>query len=65
MSLLGTVNRLSRAHIDEVVFQVQRVNPKATPQSVISDLRQLEAEGLVVVDILVSLTEEGRGHVNA
>jgi hypothetical protein len=63
MSLLKTVDRLCRAHIDEVVYQVQKVNPKASTQSVISDLRHLEEEGLVVVDILVSLTQEGKEHV--
>jgi hypothetical protein len=60
VSLLKTVDRLSRAHLDEVVYQVQKLNPRATAQTVVSDLRHLEDEGLVRVDILVSLTEAGR-----
>ena len=61
MNLLNLINNLGRAELDEVVFQVQKINPDATPESVVSNLKVMEDDGLVQVEVIVSLTDGGKG----
>ena len=59
MNLLGTVDRLVKADLSEIVYQVQR-HMDVTAEEVVADLKVLEDKGLVSVEILVSLTGEGK-----
>jgi Mn-dependent DtxR family transcriptional regulator len=57
--LLSTINSLVRADLSEVVYQTQK-NRDVEPEQVVSELKELEDAGLINVEILVSLTEEGK-----
>jgi Mn-dependent DtxR family transcriptional regulator len=57
--LLSTINSLVKADLSEVVYQTQK-NRDVEPEQVVVELRELEDAGLINVEILVSLTEEGK-----
>ena len=57
--LLSTINSLVKADLSEVVYQTQR-NRDVEPEQVVVELKELEDAGLINVEILVSLTEEGK-----
>lgn len=58
--LLSLVGRLVKADLHEVVYQTQRKQKDATADQVVAGLRELEDAGLVEVEIVVSLTPEGK-----
>jgi Mn-dependent DtxR family transcriptional regulator len=57
--LLSTINNLVKADLSEVVYQTQK-NRDVEPEQVVVELKELEDAGLINVEILVSLTEEGK-----
>jgi hypothetical protein len=57
--LLSTINSLVKADLSEVVYQTQK-NRDVEPEQVVVELKELEDAGLINVEILVSLTEEGK-----
>jgi len=63
IELLNIVDRAGRTEVSEVVYQAQK-SMDITAEDVVKALETLEARGLVSVQILVSLTQEGRARVS-
>jgi len=63
IELLNIVDRAGRTEVSEVVYQAQK-SMDITAEEVVKALETLEARGLVSVQILVSLTQEGRARVS-
>jgi hypothetical protein len=57
--LLATINDLVKADLSEVVYQTQKKRD-VQPEQVVAELKELEDAGLINVEILVSLSEEGK-----
>jgi len=57
--LLATINSLVKADLSEVVYQTQKKR-EVEPEQVVAELKELEDAGLINVEILVSLTDEGK-----
>lgn len=58
-NLLATISSLVKADLSEVVYQTQKKR-KVEPEQVVAELKELEDAGLINVEILVSLTDEGK-----
>jgi hypothetical protein len=63
IELLNIVDRAGRTEVSEVVYQAQK-SMDITAEEIVKALETLEARGLVSVQILVSLTQEGRARVS-
>ena len=63
IELLNIVDRAGRTEVSEVVYQAQK-SMDITAEEIVKALETLEARGLVLVQILVSLTQEGRARVS-
>jgi len=63
IELLNIVERAGRTEVSEVVYQAQK-SMDITAEELVKALEALEARGLVTVQILVSLTQEGRARVS-
>ena len=63
IELLNIVDRAGRTEVSEVVYQAQK-SMDITAEEIVKALETLEARGLVNVQVLVSLTQEGRARVS-
>ncbi|NBV77919.1 hypothetical protein EBR66_07170 [bacterium] len=63
IELLEICNRVGRTEVSEVVYQAQKALD-ITAGELVRALEELEARGLVNVQVLVSLTQEGRARVS-
>lgn len=54
MNLLELIQTFVKADMAELVYQVQKKDESVTAQEVIAQVKELEDQGLVEVEILVS-----------